>query len=276
MTLGWLQWIVIIFLLLLPVLYELNKTFKYYVKYTLFVAVNMLICAVVAIYLLPRVIMGERHPKNYKYLIYWVKIEKRLFGLCMDIRGHEHVEANKPCIIVCNHQSSIDLFGTMEIWPESCSVMVKKSLLYSGPLGLVMWMVGTVFVNRTNRKEAASILSETSEHIKKEKISIIIFPEGTRNPAPEMLPFKKGAFNLAVLSQIPIVPVVMSSYSEFYSKKEKIFNPGKFIITCLPPISTEGKKLEDVAELAESVRSQMMEVFKKTCLEATQANSVTN
>ncbi|XP_021340627.1 1-acyl-sn-glycerol-3-phosphate acyltransferase alpha-like, partial [Mizuhopecten yessoensis] len=212
----------------------------------------------------------------FRYVTFLVNLERRLFGLSIDVRGRENLEADSPCIIVINHQSSLDLFGLMEIWPKRCSCLAKKSLLYMGPLGLLMWMLGVVFVDRVSHSKAVSALSEAAEHTKKEKTSIIIFPEGTRNHGVSMLPFKKGAFHLAVLSQIPIVPVVFSSYSEFYNKKEKIFSAGKFIITCLPPISTKGKKVEEVSEMAESVREQMMEVFNRTSLECTRTNLVNN
>ncbi|XP_033732312.1 1-acyl-sn-glycerol-3-phosphate acyltransferase alpha-like [Pecten maximus] len=273
MAVEWFQWTIILFLLLLPVLYELNNTFKYYAKFALYFILNMIISGLIAIFLIPRVIMGARNPENYKYPAFVVNLERRLFGLSIDVRGRENLEAESPCIIVINHQSSLDLFGLMEIWPKRCSVLAKKSLMYMGPLGLLMWLLGAVFVDRVNHSKAVSTLSEASKHIKKEKISIIIFPEGTRNHEPTMLPFKKGAFHLAVLSQIPVVPVVFSSYSDFYNKKEKNFSAGKFIITCLPPISTEGKKLDEVSEMAESVREQMMEVFNQTSSEGNQTKS---
>jgi lysophosphatidate acyltransferase len=56
---------------------------------------------------------------------------------------------------------------------------------------------------------------------------IWIFPEGTRNATNKLLPFKKGAFHLAIQAQIPIVPLVVSSYNSFYNKKNKLFTSGK-------------------------------------------------
>lgn len=55
---------------------------------------------------------------------------------------------------------------------------------------------------------------------------IWIFPEGTRNADGKLRQFKKGAFNLAVQAQIPIVPLVISSYNGFYNKKQKLFTSG--------------------------------------------------
>jgi len=62
-----------------------------------------------------------------------------------------------------------------------------------------------------------------------EKQNVYIFPEGTRSYSTkaELLPFKKGAFHLAVQAQVPIVPVVVANYSNILNIKAKIFNAGK-------------------------------------------------
>lgn len=58
------------------------------------------------------------------------------------------------------------------------------------------------------------------------QVKLWIFPEGTRNTTDEMLPFKKGAFHLALAGHLPILPVVYSSYRGFLSHKAGVFNPG--------------------------------------------------
>ena len=57
---------------------------------------------------------------------------------------------------------------------------------------------------------------------------MFIFPEGTRNRSGRLLPFKKGAFHLAIQTQLPIVPVVISCYNSFLDHEKKIFDDGKF------------------------------------------------
>lgn len=63
----------------------------------------------------------------------------------------------------------------------------------------------------------------------KERQTVFIFPEGTRSYAsqPDMLPFKKGAFHLAVQAQVPIVPIVVANYSSVLDVKRKVFVSGK-------------------------------------------------
>ncbi|KAK5972975.1 hypothetical protein GCK32_021673, partial [Trichostrongylus colubriformis] len=73
---------------------------------------------------------------------------------------------------------------------------------------------------------------------------IWIFPEGTRNREYGMLPFKKGAFNIAVRGGFPIVPIVLSNYKPFYSKTDRYFmSDGEVIAQVLSSISTKGVSL---------------------------------
>ncbi|KAL3214445.1 hypothetical protein MRX96_034912 [Rhipicephalus microplus] len=95
----------------------------------------------------------------------------------------------------------------------------------------------------------------------------MVFPEGTRNPEPKMLPFKKGAFHMAVDCQAPVVPVVLSNYKSFFCCEDKIFNDvchlilyaGVIKLTVLPVVSTDGLTLRDVSDLTKRVQSMMQD-----------------
>ncbi|KAK5901204.1 hypothetical protein CgunFtcFv8_026099 [Champsocephalus gunnari] len=82
-----------------------------------------------------------------------------------------------------------------------------------------------------------------------DQIRLWVFPEGTRNQTGNLLPFKKGAFHLAVQAQVPIIPIVFSSYSSFYLRKQKQFNSGTITIKILPKIETKGLASDDIPSL---------------------------
>lgn len=86
----------------------------------------------------------------------------------------------------------------------------------------------TIFLDRANRETARTALDGAAKQMQTERQSAFIFPEGTRSYSTkaEMLPFKKGAFHLAVQAQVPIVPVVVANYSNVLNLKAKIFNAG--------------------------------------------------
>jgi lysophosphatidate acyltransferase len=82
---------------------------------------------------------------------------------------------------------------------------------------------------------------QASNAIQEKGLKIWVFPEGTRHREHGFKQFKKGAFNIAVHAQIPIIPLVISDYSPFYSKEKKFFRwPGHVIVQVLKPVSTQG------------------------------------
>lgn len=95
--------------------------------------------------------------------------------------------------------------------------MAKKSLQFT-PLGPFMIMSGAVFIDRGNSARAVRSLEAAGELMKNRKVSLWIYPEGTRHLSeePDLLPFKKGAFHLAIQSGIPVIPIVTENYWKIY------------------------------------------------------------
>lgn len=120
------------------------------------------------------------------------------------------------------HTDFDNLIPHPRVFPPRTSIVAKKSLQWS-PLGPFMAISGTVFIDRGNGPQAVRSLAAAGEKMKSRGTSLWMFPEGTRTnqETPSMLPFKKGAFYLAVQSGIPIVPVVVENYW-------KIYRPGFF------------------------------------------------
>ena len=106
------------------------------------------------------------------------------------------------------------------MFPKQASIMAKKSIKWNPALGLFMRLSGTVFVDRGNSAKAQRSLEEAGEGMKARRTSLFIFAEGTRHieETPNLLPFKKGAFHLAVKGGIPIIPVVCENYWRLYHK----------------------------------------------------------
>lgn len=118
----------------------------------------------------------------------------------------------------------------------------------------------TVFIDRGNRKSAVSVFDGAVKTMKTSGQSVYIFPEGTRSYAAEpiLLPFKKGAFHLAIQAQVPIVPVVVANYSHILSFKKRIFTSGRIPMKVLKPFETKGMGKDDVEKLMGIVREAML------------------
>jgi lysophosphatidate acyltransferase len=161
------------------------------------------------------------------------------------VRGTEILSQKRACVVVANHQSSFDSLGMFWIcdWMKRCSAVAKKEIFYVWPFGLALWLSGTIFINRLNTKQAKQQLHKAAEYalfsieIKQSKLFLYrnmkklgnklwFFPEGTRNRKRCLLPFKKGAFHVAIACQAPIMPVVYSPYY-FINPHNKFFDTGK-------------------------------------------------
>lgn len=156
-----------------------------------------------------------------------------------------------------------------DIWPvmNKCTVVAKKEIFYAWPFGLAAWLAGLIFIDRVRSEKARNTLNSVNRVVKAEKIKVWVFPEGTRRNTGEIHEFKKGAFHMAIDAQIPVLPIVFSSYSTFLNDKMRILNAGQIIITTLPPIPTKGLTKDDVAILIEKTHNQMSAVYKETSAE---------
>ncbi|XP_036972536.1 1-acyl-sn-glycerol-3-phosphate acyltransferase beta isoform X2 [Acanthopagrus latus] len=213
-------------LLLIPLLMWTSSTFVFYFKKCFYVA-WMMCLALIAI---PLCILksGGRDVENMRIIRFLVRHVKYFLGLRFDVSGWEHLQTEGPYVIISNHQSSLDVLGLMEILPDRCTMIAKKELIYAGTVGLICWLGGIVFINRKKTSDAKSVMTDAAKTMLDEQIRLWVFPEGTRNQRGDLLPFKKGAFHLAVQAQVPIIPVVFSSYSNFYLRKEKQFKSGNW------------------------------------------------
>lgn len=207
----------------------------------------------------------KRCHENFQFIIRMVKFfrVKEFLGLEYFIEGEEILNAvESPRIFVSNHQSSLDMLGMGLIWPRRTTALVKRSLRFVPVFGLAAWLSKTVFIDRVKKEKARTVMEKTIKQIKDDQLSLWIFPEGTRNHEGSMLPFKKGAFHLAVNAQIPIVPIVFSPYT-FYDKDSGKFNAGSVKITVIEPISTEGLTSEHINDLLKRVRDKMIKVYDR-------------
>jgi lysophosphatidate acyltransferase len=128
-----------------------------------------------------------------------------------------------------------------------------------------VYFSNTVFINRANHSSAIAAFDSAAQYMTSEKQSVFIFPEGTRSyySKPDLLPFKKGAFHLAVKAQVPIVPVVCANYSSILSFKYLYFHAGRIPIRVLKPVETKGLTSADVEDLMKFVREEMLKALRE-------------
>lgn len=173
-------------------------------------------------------------------------------GIEVDIEGRYHLDKDDVQVIIANHQSSFDIHAIIiALNPFYYRFVAKKELSFMPIFGWALWLSGFPLVDRKNNEQAVKSMKELEKQVKKKKMKIVIFPEGTRNKGLGLLPFKKGAFVLATNLQCDIVPVVLKGTRAVQKRHSFFINPGKIVVKFLPPISTKGLKYEDRETLIE-------------------------
>ncbi len=164
---------------------------------------------------------------------------------------------HKPgtCVIIANHQSNYDLFVFGTVVPHRTVCIAKKSLKWVPLFGQLFWLAGNVLIDRGNAHKARRAMLTTTRTLQHEDTSIWVFPEGTRNLGKGLLPFKKGAFHMAIAAGVPIVQVCVSNYVTHMQLNR--WNSGDVLIRSLPPIPTVGMTSEDIPALMQACQAQM-------------------
>lgn len=184
---------------------------------------------------------------------------RKISGLRVETSGQENIQKDRSVVYVANHQSAMDMATMGTILPEMTVGIAKKEIMHVPLLGLIFVACGGIIIDRSNKKEAIASLDKAVKKMKKKTLSVIIMPEGTRNRANVgLLPFKKGAFHLAIKAQVPIVPIVCSSLKDVANFATKTLKKGTVKVKMLPPVSTQGLTAKDVNQLSSTVRDKML------------------
>lgn len=140
---------------------------------------------------------------------FWSRAMMRLLTRKFEIIPPPSGHWPQRAIYIANHSSQLDINAIFASIPHPVIFLSKASIKRMPFLGWANSRVGTVFVERGNRNSALQAAKDMHQQLDLGKV-IFVFPEGTRSPDGELLPFKKGAFILALDAQVPIVPLWIS------------------------------------------------------------------
>ena len=167
------------------------------------------------------------------------------------VEGRERI-SNRPSVLVANHQSMADIVACMGLFRQY--KFVSKVSLFSLPLvGWMMRLAKYVRLERGSVRSTQQMLDQCRFWLRR-GISVLFFPEGTYGTGGELLPFKRGAFLLAIQERVPLIPVLIEGTPSLVIEDGPWFNPRCAVrLSVLSPI--EPAQLGDSeAELAQRVR----------------------
>ncbi|MFI8608779.1 1-acylglycerol-3-phosphate O-acyltransferase [Pseudomonas sp. NPDC077649] len=179
------------------------------------------------------------------------------------------LEHRRACVIIANHQSNYDLYVLGRVVPRRTVSIGKQSLKWLPFFGQLYWLAGNVLIDRSNPAAAKRAMLTTTETLRQRDTSIWVFPEGTRNLGRGLLPFKKGAFQMAIAAGVPIIPVCVSNYAK--AMRLNRWDSGRILIRSLPAIPTAGLSLDDMPALIERCQQAMSDCIAAMDRELAQA-----
>lgn len=183
----------------------------------------------------------DRAPRAWARGMLWVS------GTRVVVHGAERMQTGEPRVFVSNHVSWYDVLVLVATLPRYS--FVAKAELFRVPLfGAAARAVGTIPIERENRRAAFQSYEEAAVHIRAGR-SVVVYPEGTRGTSYALRPFKKGPFVLAVAAGVPVVPTVLHGTIRILPRGSFWIRRGRVDVHLLEPV--------DAAHLAQGDRDRL-------------------
>ena len=190
----------------------------------------------------------------------WIGFWEFMTGIKFRIENSHLIDPNQSYVFIVNHVNMLDILMVGSCIQHPLIFLAKKEILRIPFVGWIINQVA-VMVDRSNKESRRKTLLAMSRQLKA-GISILVFPEGTRNRSDEPLKtFFPGGFLAAIEAGAPILPVVITNSRSLQPVNSMRFFPGECEMTFLPSISTQGLVENDIKTLSNQDKETMEEAI---------------
>lgn len=156
-------------------------------------------------------------------------------GAKINVSGLENLVDGEQYVFISNHRSYLDTAALFRHAGRRVGLVAKKELLKVPVMGQGMGFVNVIAIDRSNPEKARASMDKARRVIES-GYSFGVFAEGTRAMPGELLPFKKGAFHLALQTGARIIPVAFVNTDVMMGKRAGVLHSGTIDMHLMPPI----------------------------------------
>lgn len=181
----------------------------------------------------------------------------------LQVEGLEKIEKGKAYVIVGNHQSTLDILVVLAGLPLHFKFIAKRELFWIPFFGWHLRLARYIPLKRGDPESGKACLEKARQWLQK-GVSVLFFPEGTRNPDGKIQDFKAGAFKLGLEERIDFLPVVIKGTRDAMPKRSFLLQtPIRMSLHILSPVSVQNFSAEDLEKVRDLVKDKMMEKLRE-------------
>lgn len=176
-------------------------------------------------------------------------------GVTVRVEGVEHSRPGRAQILIANHRSLFDIWALMAAVPASLRFVAKMELARIPLFAAACRAAGHVFIDRSRPAEAGEIIRRAAERMRREGLTLVMFPEGTRSRDGDLGRFRRGAFALAIETGADLIPVGILGSGHVFPPGSRVPRPGLIRLRLAPPVPLAGLEPGDRDDLVERVHA---------------------
>ncbi len=188
----------------------------------------------------------------------WASALMKLAGVQVQVEGRENIPS-QPAVFVSNHQGYFDIPVLLTALDKPHPLVAKESIKKLPLIRQWMELLGCVFIDRDNARQAVTALNTAAQALREQQRSFIIFPEGTRSRGRQVGEFKSGGFRVALKNKAPIVPVAIEGTYQAMEAHHMWIHPAQVKVRILPAVYTQNLTPEEGKTIGEIVRQRIVE-----------------
>lgn len=230
-------------------------------EWTLFIAVCLVLYPIALLIFIFTAPFDKRKVIQHRFSCFWGSLYIWLQPLWkVTWEGRENIKEDQAYVIVANHQALLDIVVMYTVF-KHFKWVAKSDLLKVPFVGWNMALNDYIFVKRADSKSQIKMMKK-SERMLKEGSSVMIFAEGTRSPDGEIQRFKRGAFILSEIADVPVIPIALDNMAHAVKKKSLWLNKATDMkAKAFPPVYP--KDFKNTKEMSAEVHKIIADQLKE-------------